>query len=338
MALKLTNNAVSTLAGAIAATDTTFSIAPGDGTKFPTLDVGDWHPLTLIKSDGSIEIVRCTARTTDTFTVQRAQESTAALAFAAGDHVDLRLTAAALGEFLLRDGSVAMIADLNANSHHVTNLLDPVNPQDGATKNYTDTVATGKVSKAGDTMTGALTISNGDLYVASGSVSVAAANSGAELGSVSASNTPYIDFHSSGNNIDYDVRLIASGGNASIGNGTLNINAASVITSGDFASSSDERLKADWQEPGRNFVKRLARVQRGTYTRKDSGRRQVGVSAQDMRRLLPKAVNKDKDGNLNLAYGQAAMVSAVELAIEHEALKAYVRTLERRLRKLERKQ
>lgn len=46
-------------------------------------------------------------------------------------------------------------------------------------------------------------------------------NAALELGSLATSNTPFMDFHSSGNNIDYDSRLIASGGAGSSGNGTL---------------------------------------------------------------------------------------------------------------------
>jgi len=52
------------------------------------------------------------------------------------------------------------------------------------------------------------------------------ANADVELGSTTASGTPLIDFHSSGNNIDYDARIIASGGTGVAGNGTLSVAAA----------------------------------------------------------------------------------------------------------------
>ena len=39
--------------------------------------------------------------------------------------------------------SVAINVDLNLNTHKLTNVVDPTNPQDGATKNYVDTVASG---------------------------------------------------------------------------------------------------------------------------------------------------------------------------------------------------
>lgn len=101
MAIKLTNNAVSLLAGNISAVSTTINLAPGDGVKFPVLGVGDWHPLTLINATGVREIVRCTARTADALTIVRARESTAAMAFLAGDRVELRVTAAAFEAFVL---------------------------------------------------------------------------------------------------------------------------------------------------------------------------------------------------------------------------------------------
>jgi hypothetical protein len=44
-----------------------------------------------------------------------------------------------------------------------------------------------------------------------------------EMGSLTAAGTPYIDFHSSGNNIDFDSRIIATGGTTGAGNGTLNV-------------------------------------------------------------------------------------------------------------------
>lgn len=65
------------------------------------------------------------------------------------------------------------------------------------------------------------TVSSGGLTVTAGAISLQESSQGIELGSVSASNTPFIDFHSSGNNIDYDARVLASGGTSTAGNGAL---------------------------------------------------------------------------------------------------------------------
>lgn len=94
MGLKLTNNSVSRLASGIAAGDLSLSVTPGDGAKFPSLGAGDYFPCTLIRaSDGAIEIVKVSARSTDVLTIARAQEGTAALTFVSGDRVELRMTA-----------------------------------------------------------------------------------------------------------------------------------------------------------------------------------------------------------------------------------------------------
>jgi hypothetical protein len=58
------------------------------------------------------------------------------------------------------------------------------------------------------------------------------ANHGIELGYTGGSaSTPYIDLHSGATAVDYDVRLIASGGSGASGGGTLSITAANVAIS-----------------------------------------------------------------------------------------------------------
>jgi hypothetical protein len=100
---------------------------------------------------------------------------------------------------------------------------------------------------------------------------------------------------------------------------------------GNVTAYSDERLKKDWSPIYDGFVDRLAVIRAGTYTRIDSGERQAGVSAQAMRELLPEVVSEDNEGTLALAYGNAAMVSAVELAKELVALRNKFAALEARI-------
>lgn len=100
MGLKLSNNASGLLALAISDSDTSLTLEAGHGSRFPALGSGDWFPITVVRaSDPSqFEIMRCTARTLDTLTVERAQEGTSALAFDPGDVVELRLTSGTLEE------------------------------------------------------------------------------------------------------------------------------------------------------------------------------------------------------------------------------------------------
>jgi hypothetical protein len=107
-----------------------------------------------------------------------------------------------------------------------------------------------------------------------------------------------------------------------------------MVSNGNFTASgnvtaySDERLKKDWVGVDSDFVERLAQVKSGTYTRIDSGERQAGASAQDMQKLLPETVIGDD--TLSLAYGNAALVAAIELAKQVVELKKEIELLKAR--------
>jgi hypothetical protein len=96
MPIKLANNASGTLATAVSASDTGFALTTGDGAEFPTLSAGDYFYATITSSGGTQEIVKATARSGDSLTVVRAQESTTAQSFAAGSRFELRVTAASV--------------------------------------------------------------------------------------------------------------------------------------------------------------------------------------------------------------------------------------------------
>ena len=122
MGLKLSNNAISTLASGITAASTSIALATGTGSKFPTLGAGDYFPATIAKPDGTFEIVRVTARSGDTLTVTRAQEGTTALSFNAFSMIELRLTASAATS--LKDAyeskTVSVNTTLDANTEYIT--------------------------------------------------------------------------------------------------------------------------------------------------------------------------------------------------------------------------
>ena len=95
-----TNNAATTLASSILVGDTSLTVSSGTGALFPTLAGGAYFYCTLSNTaNTTIEIVKVTARSTDTFTIVRAQDNTSASAFTAGDKVELRLTAIDLQNF-----------------------------------------------------------------------------------------------------------------------------------------------------------------------------------------------------------------------------------------------
>lgn len=102
MALKFANFARSTIATtpSPATTGTSLTVAAGQGSRFPTLGVGDYFYAVMVRrSDNAKEIVKVTARSTDTMTIDRAQEGTTGLTFTTGDYFENRLTAEQLATY-----------------------------------------------------------------------------------------------------------------------------------------------------------------------------------------------------------------------------------------------
>jgi hypothetical protein len=119
MTIKFTNNATSTLASSINNSVTSMSVAGGQGGLFPTLSGADVFYVTLSNTSGSNEIVKVTARSTDTLTIVRAQDGTSALSWNAGDKVELRATAAGLAAMAQTANN---LSDLASASTARTNL------------------------------------------------------------------------------------------------------------------------------------------------------------------------------------------------------------------------
>lgn len=98
MGMKFANNATTTLASGINSSVTSLTVATGTGALFPTLGAGDYFYCTLANTSGTVEIIKVTARSTDTFTMTRGQDNTTALSWLTGDKVELRLVKATLND------------------------------------------------------------------------------------------------------------------------------------------------------------------------------------------------------------------------------------------------
>lgn len=113
--LKVRNRAVSTLASGISDSDTSLTVATGEGSKFPAS--GDFH-ITI-----EDEILKCTARSGDVLTVTRAQEGTSAAAHIAGKAIELRITAAVLDQLKTiiqdADGDTAWEVEQSADENKI---------------------------------------------------------------------------------------------------------------------------------------------------------------------------------------------------------------------------
>lgn len=100
-----------------------------------------------------------------------------------------------------------------------------------------------------------------------------------------------------------------------------------TLTATIVTSSSDETLKKDWVDMPEDFVEQMAKVKRGTFTRIEENTNEVGVSAQSLLGVLKQAVYTGDDGKLSVAYGNAALVLAIELAQRVVQLEATVAKL-----------
>ena len=120
-----TNNASTTLASSILSTDLTLTVVAGAGATFPSPTGAQYFYVTLVETGGALEIVKVTSRSTDTFTIVRAQDGTTALGFTAGALIELRAVAAALNNFrqadvALTSGSAVLYGDGSGGFSNVT--------------------------------------------------------------------------------------------------------------------------------------------------------------------------------------------------------------------------
>jgi len=104
MVALFTNNAATTLASAVAPSDTSITVA--SASAFPTPTGGNYFLATLVGITGTpIEIVQVTSVTGNVFTVVRAQEGTTASSFNVNDLVQLRITAGEMNYIYANLGS-----------------------------------------------------------------------------------------------------------------------------------------------------------------------------------------------------------------------------------------
>ena len=100
MSVQFANNASTTLASGITDLATSMTVATGDGALFPSISGAEYFYCTIVAANGTLEIVKCTARTGDVFTIERAQEGTTAVAFSTGATVENRMTAGSFDDIV----------------------------------------------------------------------------------------------------------------------------------------------------------------------------------------------------------------------------------------------
>jgi hypothetical protein len=144
MGIKLSNNAFGTLAAGINSSATSITLTSGQGARFPTLGAGDYFYATLIDTSNNLEIVKCTARSTDVLTVVRAQESTTARAYVTGDRIEIRLTAQTFIDAVNEIGPTQVSDEANSSTGYFdlpsgTTAQRPGSPNGGMIRHNTTT-------------------------------------------------------------------------------------------------------------------------------------------------------------------------------------------------------
>ncbi|WP_297419464.1 tail fiber domain-containing protein [Clostridium sp.] len=159
-------------------------------------------------------------------------------------------------------------------------------------------------------------------------------NTGQEMGTLNTANTPYIDFHSSGNNVDYDSRIIAYNGTATKGGGQLDFVGSKITINGNnamyspnvtsfiynynngspYASfvtdnngswgiaiwASDEKLKENIKESVEKALPKLLKINHKQFNFKNATKTtSIGYSAQELQKINPEFVCsvKQEDGS-----------------------------------------
>ena len=124
MAVKFANNVSTTLTSAINATQTTISVADASG--LPSLSSGDYIYLTIDTDTASptLEVVKVTAVSSNDLTVVRGQDGTTASSFSAGVKVELRVTAAALGDISSQAQTAADTESVSKDGDTMTGQLN----------------------------------------------------------------------------------------------------------------------------------------------------------------------------------------------------------------------
>jgi hypothetical protein len=327
MPFKFSNSASATLTSSITSTSTSLTVASGLGGLFPGLSAGESFTAVLVDSSNNLEIVLVTARTGDLLTIVRAQEGTVARAFSSGSKFEMRLTSAALSNFVQLDGvqtvtgnktfSGATTFSGSATFSGATTFSSAIS---GSITGNAGTVTDGVYLSTAQTITGAKTFTG--VVRLSGATSMSRQDTSLEGGQVnferaSDAATQYsIDVYGSGTTPS--MRFINAQRNVT--SLTLD-NSGNLTAEADITAFSDERLKTDWQDLGADFVSSLAAAKAGIYKRTDNGETQVGVGAQSLQKFLPQAVHQSGEW-LSVAYGNAALASCVMLAREIVAIKA----------------
>jgi hypothetical protein len=234
----------------------------------------------------------------------------------------------------LYQGGMVPTAAVTMNSQQINNLANGVLSTDAANLGQINSAVGNYMPLAGGIFSGAVTFNVGSTFTGASTFNGSPTFNASPV--FNAIDAVFKDSSGNQKRARCLTNTFTIANNADTANIFLVDDSGNVAAAGNITGNSDERLKDNWSPLPANFIERLSRIKSGTYDRIDLGERQVGVGAQSLRRLLPEATLK-VSGKWSVAYGNAALVSTIELAKEVVAQRKIIKQLERRLAKLERK-
>ncbi len=174
------NNFNTTISATFGSGDTLLQLTSVAG--LPVLGAGEFYKITLYRQVGvqesGWETVDVTSRTGNQLTVTRSTEGAAATQFLAGDRVSARVTASSISALETKANVAALALEVydKADTSDVTaSLALKANQSSTYTKTEVDTIASGKLSKVGGTITGPINESHGVDIASSSTIDLNAA-------------------------------------------------------------------------------------------------------------------------------------------------------------------
>ena len=330
MTIQFTNNASTTLASGITAIATSLTVATGAGALFPTPSGAAFFYCTLQNVAGTLrEIVKVTARTTDTFTIVRGQDGTTGQIFSTSDKVELRVTAADLNNFgQLDTGNTWSLAQTFPSGQA---LVAPAlgTPSSGTLTSCTGLPISTGISGLGTSVASALAIAVG---TAGSFVTNGGALGTPSSGTLTNCTFPTLNQNTTGSSGSTTGNAATATTATNLSGGTV---AATTITAtGNItAYYSDDRLKTNFGNIP-NALFKVNTLNGFYYEANETAQalgykpvREVGVSAQQVQAILPEIIAPAPIDNKYLTVHYERLVPLLieaikELTAKVEALEA----------------